>query len=182
MSEPSLAEHLLSESRRVARQYRELAERALAQVDDPGFFAELDDDANSLAVVVKHMGGNLRSRWREFLTTDGEKPDRKRDGEFVVGAEDSRERLMALWQEGWGHFLGTLDALTPADVGRTVTIRSEPHTVFEAVQRALAHAAYHAGQIVQLARHYRRGPWQSLSIPRGASAEFELRMREKHGA
>jgi hypothetical protein len=177
MADIDLATHFLADARRLARQYRGLAERALAQVDEEGFFAELDDDANSLAVLVKHLGGNLRSRWRDFLTTDGEKPDRNRDGEFVLGAEDSRERLMDLWAEGWGHLLGTLDVLAPADVERTVTIRGEPHTVVEAVGRALAHVAYHVGQIVQLSRHHRKGSWQSLSIPRGASEAFTRKMR-----
>ncbi len=177
-----LAEGFLASARQEANRYRQLAERALAQVGDEGFFASLDDDTNSLAVLVKHLGGNLRSRWTDFLTTDGEKPDRNRDSEFEIGPEDRRETLMESWRVGWVALEETLAGLGAEDLTRTVTIRSEPHTVVLAIQRQLAHTSYHVGQIVQLARHFRSGPWQSLSVPRGASVEFNLRMRERFGA
>jgi len=162
----SIANEFLPSTLRTARMYKDLVEKALAQVADEGFFAEIDDDSNSLAVLVKHLAGNLRSRWQDFLTTDGEKPDRHRDGEFVLGPADTRPALMAAWEAGWKEFLGTLFNLAPEDLSRTVTIRQQPHTVIEAIHRGLTHVAYHAGQIIQLARHHRRGEWQSLSIPR----------------
>ncbi|HEX4952521.1 MAG TPA: DUF1572 family protein [Thermoanaerobaculia bacterium] len=176
-----LAESFLTSARQEAGRYRQLAEKALAQVKDEGFFASLDDDGNSLAVQVKHLGGNLRSRWTDFLTTDGEKPDRHRDAEFEIGAADTRVALMALWKVGWDALEHTLATLEPGDLTRSVVIRGEPHTVVLAIHRQLAHTAYHVGQIVQLARHFRAGAWQSLSIPRGASEEFNRRMRERFG-
>jgi Protein of unknown function (DUF1572) len=176
-----LAAHFLADSLKVARHYKQLAEKALAQVEDGEFFTPLDGENNSAAVVVKHLGGNLRSRWRDFLSSDGEKPDRDRDGEFEVGEGASRRELMALWEEGWGHLVGTLSALAPEDVGKSVTIRGEPHTVVEAIHRQLAHTAYHVGQIVVLARHFRGADWQTLSIARGRSAEFNDKMRQRGG-
>lgn len=180
MTPDSVATHYLATARAEVHRYRQLCEKALSQVDDEPFFATLDDDSNSLAVLVKHMAGNLHSRWRDFLTSDGEKPDRDRDSEFVIDGRDSRERLMARWAEGWDHLENTLAALGPDDLLRTVTIRNEPHTVILAIERAVAHLSYHAGQIVQLSRHFRRSEWQSLSVPRGQSEEFNRRMREQH--
>lgn len=149
-----------------------LAEGALDQVDDDAFFQPLDDDANSLAIVVKHMGGNLRSRFTDFLTTDGEKSDRHRDREFERLPGDTRDSLMAAWRRGWGALYGALEPLTASDLERTVTIRAEPHTVVRALQRALGHAAYHVGQIVLLARHQCGPAWRTLSIPRGGSEAY----------
>jgi Protein of unknown function (DUF1572) len=173
-----LAAHVLADSLKLAHRYKELAERALAQMEDAELFTPLDDENNTAAVVVKHLGGNLRSRWRDFLTSDGEKPDRDRDGEFEVAEGASRAELMALWEEGWGHLVGTLAALRPEDLGKSVTIRGEPHTVVEAIHRQLAHTAYHVGQIVVFARHFRGADWQTLSIPRGRSADFNAEIRQ----
>lgn len=182
MSPDSVGIHYLTTARAEVHRYRQLCEKAMAQVEDDKFFSTLDDDSNSLAVLVKHMAGNLHSRWRDFLTTDGEKPDRDRDSEFVIDGRDSRGRLMARWAEGWDHLESTLEALGPDDLLAIVEIRREPHTVLLAIERAVAHLAYHAGQIVQLSRHFRGGDWQSLSVPRGQSEEFNRRMREKHAA
>lgn len=173
---------LLALLRREFRFYKDLADRALAQVDDEAFFAALGDgEANSIALTVKHMGGNLRSRWSDFLTTDGEKPDRDRDGEFELRPGDSREALQALWERGWTTLFDTLESLAPGDLGRTVRIRAEPHSVLRALVRGLPHASYHAGQIVQLARHWRGAGWQTLSVPRGKSEEFNRAAWERWG-
>jgi hypothetical protein len=169
----TLARHLLADSEASFRKQKELAERALAQVDDDAFFRALDAESNSLAVLVQHVAGNLRSRFRDFLTTDGEKPDRHRDGEFELAAGALRAELMARWEAGWAILFETLASLAPADLLHTVTIRGEPHTVVQALDRALAHYAQHAGQIVLLAKHWAGPAWKTLSIPRGRSREFE---------
>ncbi|MFL5560934.1 MAG: DUF1572 family protein [Gemmatimonadaceae bacterium] len=148
------------------------AERAAAQVDDAAFFAPLGAEENSIAIVMKHMSGNLRSRFSDFLTSDGEKPDRNRDGEFEQGAGDSRAAILARWAEGWRILSDTLDALTPSDLTRTVTIRGEPHTVIQALSRQLVHQSQHAGQVVLLAKHAAGARWRTLSIPRGQSTAF----------
>ena len=153
------------------RNYRKLAERAIEQVSDDEFFRAIDDEANSIAVIVKHIAGNLRSRWTDFLTSDGEKPDRNRDTEFeMIG--DTRESLMQFWDGGWNTLFNAIEPLTPDDFQRTVTIRGEPHTVVEAMNRQLTHYAYHIGQIVLLAKHFRSTEWKTLSVPRNRSAEF----------
>ena len=157
----------LEQVAREFRSYRRTAEKALAQVDEGALFRQLDPESNSLAVIARHVGGNLRSRFTDFLTTDGEKPDRRRDGEFE--SPGSRAELMTGWETGWAALEGTLAALTPADLARTVTIRDEPHTVVRALLRALAHVALHVGQIVFLAKHLAGPGWQTLSIPRGQS-------------
>jgi hypothetical protein len=165
----------LKDSIELFRQYKKHGERAMAQVSDEQLFAELDEGGNSIAIIVKHMAGNMRSRWVDFLTTDGEKPDRNRDSEF----EDppaGREALMQLWEECWGHVFGALEALSDADLGRTVTIRGEAHSVMQAVNRQVAHYAMHVGQIVMLAKHFAYDHWQSLSIPRNRSAEFNRKV------
>ena len=154
------------------RRLQDLAERALAQVDDEGFFRVHGEDGNSPAILVKHIAGNLRSRWRDFLTSDGEKPDRHRDTEFELDEADGREALMARWREAWAILHDALGPLDDGDLGRTVTIRGEPHTVLQAVSRQLTHYAYHVGQIVLLARLEAGAAWRSLSVPRGASREF----------
>lgn len=154
------------------RVYKDLGERAIAQVkSDSDLHRQLDPDSNSIAVTVKHVGGNLRSRFRDFLTTDGEKPDRKRDTEFEVEELVTREEILRWWNEGWAIVLGSVEALTPEDLGRTITIRGEKLLVTEALNRSLAHTAYHVGQIVYLARHFASGEWTSLTIPKGRSAE-----------
>jgi uncharacterized damage-inducible protein DinB len=157
------------------RQYKNLAERAIAQVDDEHLTAALDREMNSIAVVVKHMAGNMRSRWTDFLTSDGEKPDRNRDAEFE-DAPCTRAALLAMWEDGWLGVFSAMEALSEEDLERTVTIRGEAHSVMQAINRQVAHYSYHCGQIVFLAKHFRRGDWQSLSVPRGQSSEFHRRV------
>ncbi|HNQ15210.1 MAG TPA: DUF1572 family protein [Pyrinomonadaceae bacterium] len=153
------------------RNYKKLAERAMEQVSDEEFFAQIDAESNSVALVVKHIAGNQRSRWRDFLTSDGEKPDRNRDTEFEIMNED-RASLMDFWESGWATLFGALEELTPDDFSRTVTIRGEPHTIVEAINRQLTHYAYHVGQITFLAKHFRASEWKTLSVPRGRSDAF----------
>ena len=162
----------LEDARAILRYYKKLAEGAMAQATDQELFAVLDQEMNSIAVVVKHMVGNMRSRWTGFLTTDGEKPDRNRDSEFVDPAA-TREALMQAWEEGWRTVWDAIEPLTDADLGHTVTIRGEAHSVIQAINRQLAHYAYHCGQIVMLAKHFRGEQWQSLSMPRNRSAELK---------
>jgi uncharacterized damage-inducible protein DinB len=175
----NLSSHYLEEIRRQLHGYKRLADGALTQISEEEFFRELDPEANSIAIVVKHMAGNMRSRFTDFLTADGEKPDRNRDQEFEVGMAD-RETFLKAWEQGWKAVFDTVDALKPEDVERTVTIRSEPHSVLQALNRALAHLAYHAGQIVYLAKYFRSEKWTTLSVPRGKTDEFNAKMREKH--
>jgi len=148
------------------RRLKRLAEQAIVQVGDEDFLASRGDTDNSLAVIVKHLAGNMRSRWRDFLTSDGEKPDRQRDREFVLAAEDTRQALMSRWESGWELLLGTLEALGDDDFQRIVTIRGEPHTVLQAINRQLTHSAYHVGQIVYVARQTVGESWKSLSVPK----------------
>src|SRR3981081_108294 len=150
----NLSAHYLEEIRRQLHGYKRLADGALAQVAEEKFFHELDAESNSIAIWVKHMAGNMRSRFTDFLTTDGEKPDRNRDQEFEVGTS-GRAAFLKSWEQGWKGGFDTVDALKPEDVERTVTIRSEPHSVLQALNRALAHLAYHVGQIVYLAKYFR---------------------------
>jgi uncharacterized protein DUF1572 len=168
---------------RELRSLKRAAERAIAQVSDEQFFATLDPETNSIAVLVKHIAGNMRSRWTDFLTTDGEKPWRKRDSEFRIEAEDTRAALLARWEEGWKILLGTLESLGPADLERQVTIRTEPYTALGAAQRSFGHYSDHIGQLILLAKHYAGTNWQTLSIPRGKSEEvnamFIAKQREK---
>ena len=163
----------LGDSLALFRYYKKLAERAMEQVTDAQLFAALDQESNSIAIVVKHMAGNMRSRWVDFLTTDGEKPDRNRDSEFVE-PPSTREALLQLWEDGWNHVFRALEPLSDADLGRAVTIRGEAHSVMQAISRQLAHYSYHVGQIVMLAKHFAEDAWQSLSVPRNRSAEFNL--------
>jgi len=159
----------------VFRYYKRLAERAMEQVTDEHLFAVIDEEANSIAVIVKHIAGNMRSRWTGFLTTDGEKPDRIRDSEFVEPPA-TREGLLAMWEEGWSRVFSAIEPLTEADLGRTVTIRGEAHSVMQAINRQLAHYPHHVDQIVLLAKHFACDHWQSLSVPRNKSAEFNRRV------
>lgn len=167
----------LAQARTFFEAVRRRADQALAQVDDARFATRIDPESNSLALIVKHLAGNLRSRWTDFLTTDGEKPDRRRDGEFEVEAGDAREALMRRWEEGWAVLLAALDALTRADLDRDVHIRGEPLSVFDAIERQKEHYAYHVGQIVFLAKHLAGPAWTSLSIPRGQSEHFHAARR-----
>jgi len=153
---------------------KSLAERAMAQVTDEQLLLTLDAEANSIAIIVKHMAGNMRSRWTDFLTSDGEKPDRDRDTEFV-DPPAMRAELLRLWEDGWNRLFAAIDPLTEADLSRTITIRGEAHSVLQAINRQLGHVAYHVGQIVLLAKHFAYDHWQSLSVPRNQSAEFNRR-------
>lgn len=165
----------LEDSLEVFRYYKKLGERAMAQVSDLDLFATLDPEANSIAIIAKHMTGNMRSRWTDFLTTDGEKPNRNRDSEFI-DPPSTREALLADWEDGWSRVFVALEALTDADLTRTVTIRGEAHSVMQAINRQLAHYPHHVGQIVLLAKHLASSRWESLSVPRNRSAEFNTQV------
>ena len=167
----SLAEHYLKDAARVFRGQKKLADGAVAQVSDEEFFRAIDAESNSIAVIMKHMAGNMRSRWTDFLTSDGEKPDRRRDTEFVVEGDD-RKAIEERWEAGWRTVFETLESLKPEDIDRAVLIRGEPHTIVEAVNRQLSHYGQHTGQIVFLAKHLKSSGWKTLSIPRGKSEEF----------
>jgi hypothetical protein len=156
------------------------AERAAAQVDDASyFFQPLDEDGNSIALLMKHMGGSLESSFTDFLETDGEKPTRNRDAEFQREPGDTRETILAKWERGWNALSGTLDALRPGDLLRTVYIRGEPHSVVQALSRHVVHQSMHAGQIIILARHWAGERWETLSIPRGKSEEYTAKMMQR---
>jgi hypothetical protein len=167
----SLAEHYLKDAVRVFRGQKKLADGAAAQVSDEEFFRAIDAESNSIALIMKHMAGNMRSRWTDFLTSDGEKPDRRRDSEFLVEGED-RAAILERWEAGWRTVFDTLESLGPEDIDRPVTIRGEPHTVVEAVNRQLSHYGQHTGQIVFLAKHLKSSEWKTLSIARGKSEDF----------
>jgi uncharacterized protein DUF1572 len=158
--------------------YKKLGERAMAQCPDEGLFLTLDAESNSIGIIVKHMSGNMRSRWTNFLTTDGEKPDRNRDTEFE-DAPKTRAELVAVWDRGWKSVFDALESLTDADMERIVTIRTEPHSVMQAISRQIAHYAYHVGQIIFLAKHLTAqttGKWETLSVARGKSAEINAKV------
>jgi Protein of unknown function (DUF1572) len=165
----------IADSLSLFRYYKKLGEAAMEQVSDQELFAALDEEMNSIAIMVKHMAGNMRSRWTDFLTSDGEKPDRNRDTEFIAPPE-TRKELMELWNEGWNRVFAALEPLSDSDLENKVFIRGEPHSVVQAVNRQLAHYAYHCGQIVFLAKHFRGSNWKSLSVPRNQSAEFNRRV------
>jgi hypothetical protein len=162
------------------RSQRQVAERALEQTSDQDFFDQLGPESNSIATLVKHLAGNHRSRWTDFLTTDGEKPDRHRDTEFEVEGA-SRQTLMAAWDSGWTTLLDTVDGLTPNDLDTVVEVRGQPHKVEVALTRSLVHSAGHVGQLVLLAKHLRGLDWRTLSIPRGGTEAFNRQMRQKLG-
>ena len=155
----------LTDALGVLRQYKSMAERAIAQVSDEELTKTLDPESNSIATIVKHVAGNMRSRWTDFLTTDGEKPDRDRDSEFEQPPA-TRAELLAIWEAGWERVFAAIEPLTDADLARTITIRGEAHSVLQAINRALAHYAAHTGQIILLAKHYKSGEWRTLSMPR----------------
>jgi hypothetical protein len=164
------------------RSIKALGDRALAQLTGEELFQCLDGEANSVALIVKHMAGNMRSRWPDFLSSDGEKPGRGRDSEFVLEPGDTAETLRLRWDEGWQLLFGAIEPLTPDDLDRSVTIRGEPHQVAEAINRQIAHLAYHTGQIVLLAKHIRGKEWRTLTIPKGASQAFNAKMAGKAAA
>jgi uncharacterized damage-inducible protein DinB len=165
----------LEDSLTLFRYYKKLAERAMEQATDEQLFEVLDREANSIAIIVKHMYGNMRSRWMDFLTSDGEKPDRNRDSEFEEPPA-TREALLNLWEQGWNCLFTALEPLSDPDMDRTITIRGEPHSVMQAINRQIGHYSYHCGQIVFLAKHFQHADWKSLTIPRGKSANFNQRV------
>ena len=165
----------LADSLSLFRYYKTLAERAMEQVSDALLFEPLDEDGNSIAIIAKHMAGNMRSRWTDFLTSDGEKPDRDRDSEFT-GAPATRAALMDIWEQGWNCVFHALEPLSDDDLVRRVTIRGEAHSVMQAISRQLAHYASHCGQIIVLAKHFKGADWKTLSIPKAKSAEFNVRV------
>jgi RimJ/RimL family protein N-acetyltransferase len=178
MSE-NLAQHYLENVIAEFRSMKKLGDRAIAQLDDEHFFVTLDAESNSVAILVKHMAGNMRSRWVDFLTSDGEKPDRFRDQEFILDANTKRAEVMEWWEQGWRRVFDAIEALRPEDVMRTVMIRQEPHTVLQAINRQFGHYATHIGQIVFLAKHLKSTEWKTLSVPRGQSEQFNQMMSER---
>ncbi len=173
------AQHYLADAIRTFRDYKKLAEGAFAQISDQDFFKPIDGESNSIAVNMKHMAGNMISRWTDFLTTDGEKPERDRDMEFQMLPGTTRDEMLAYWEKGWKCVFDAVEPLQPEDLMRTVRIRGEDHTVIQAINRQLAHYAYHVGQIVFLAKHFKSSEWQSLSVPRNKSAEFNAYLEKK---
>ena len=176
-----IIENYHSDAVKSFRNYKKMAEKAIAQTSDEEFFTAIDAEANSIAVIVKHIAGNLVSRWTDFLTSDGEKPDRDRDTEFEMIA-DTRQSLMEFWERGWQTLFASIEPLTPEDFSKTVKIRTEPHTIVEALNRQMTHYAYHIGQIVLLAKHFRSSEWQTLSVPRNRSVEFNMILTERQNA
>jgi len=179
MNVQSPTQHYLADAIKTFRDYKTLAERAFAQISDEDFFKTIDEESNSIAVNIKHMAGNMLSRWTDFLTTDGEKPERDRDIEFVMLPGTTRDDMIAYWEKGWQCAFDAVEPLGPDDLIRIVTIRGQDHTVIQAINRQLAHYAYHTGQIVFLAKHFKSSDWQSLSVPRNRSAEFNAHLEEK---
>jgi hypothetical protein len=169
-----IEQHYIEDTVLQLRKLKSLADNAIAQIEGEQLFAVLDPEANSIAVIMKHLAGNMQSRWTDFLTSDGEKQTRDRDGEFMVGPDDTLGNIMSDWDDGWTLVLGAIGSLTPADLEKTVTIRGESHTVVEAINRQVTHYAAHVGQIVLLAKHYAGPRWRSLSIPKGKSREFDV--------
>lgn len=165
----------LEDSLTLLRQYKRLGEGAMAQVTEEQLFAAPDAESNSIAIIVKHIAGNMRSRWTDFLATDGEKPNRNRDTEFE-NPPASRAELLSVWEEGWQRVFSALEPLTEADLSCTVTIRGEPHSVMQAISRQIAHYASHIGQIIFLAKHLQASNWHTLSVPRNRSADFNRRV------
>jgi len=175
----NLAPHYLESVIGEFRYLKKLGDRAMRQLDDEQFFAALDPESNSVAVIVKHLAGNMRSRWMDFLTSDGEKPDRHRDQEFIVDALATRAKVIEWWERGWKYLFDAIEPLQAEDVMRIVTIRREPHTVAQAINRQLGHYATHVGQIVFLAKHLKSTDWKTLSVPRGQSEQFNQKMIER---
>jgi hypothetical protein len=178
----SLAKHYLEDSIKSLRAYKKMAEKAVDQVSEDEFFITLDEEGNSVAVIMKHLAGNMLSRWTDFLISEGEKPDRNRDLEFVIEPKTGRDEVVAYWEQGWQAVFDALEPLRPADLGRKITIRGKEHTVVQAINRQLMHYASHIGQIVFLAKHFRAAEWKSLSIPRNRSQHFNEYLREQDTA
>ncbi len=169
-----IARHYLDDALGEFRKLKRFADKAVAQISDEDWFRQLDPESNSIATVMKHIAGNMRSRWTSFLTTDGEKPDRDRDSEFELVGADTKDRLLERWEAGWRLLFDAINPLTAEDLQKTVTIRGESHTVLQAINRQLTHYAGHIGQIVYLAKHFAGDRWKTLSIPRGKSRQFDV--------
>jgi hypothetical protein len=167
-------QYYLDDTRLQLTKLKGQADKAIAQVDDDKLFALLDPEANSIAIIMKHMAGNMRSRWTDFLTSDGEKPDRNRDGEFIVQSGETRAQILEAWEDGWKRVFASVSSLAAADLEKTIRIRGEAHTVLEAINRQVTHYAAHVGQIVLLAKHFAGAHWKTLSIPRGKSRDFDV--------
>ena len=172
----ALAQSYLSDAIYEFHRLKSLADKSIAQVSADDFFRTPGPESNSVALIVKHLAGNLRSRWTDFLTSDGEKPDRHRDQEFEVGDDETQASILDTWEDGWRLLFNAMESLTPSDLNKTILIRAEPHTVLKSIQRQLTHQAYHIGQIVFLAKHMQSANWQTLSIPRGRSEQFNAEM------
>ena len=179
MSSDAIVQNYFEDAVKALRAYKKLAEKAIAQLNDEEFFVTLDEESNSVAVVMKHMAGNMFSRWTDFLTSDGEKPNRNRDMEFVIEPQTTKDDVIDYWERGWKCVFDALEPLRLEDFEQTVAIRGEEHTIVEAINRQLMHYAYHVGQIVFLAKHFRSAEWKSLSVPRNRSAEFNAMMAKK---
>jgi Protein of unknown function (DUF1572) len=169
-----IEQHFLDDAVRQLRKLKVQADKAVAQTADDHFFSVLDPEANSIALIMKHVAGNMRSRWTDFLTSDGEKPDRDRDREFETSTSDTRASITAQWEDGWARVLNTITFLAPDDLMKTIYVRGEAHSVLEAINRQSSHYAAHVGQIVLLAKHYAGSTWETLSIPRGKSKQFDV--------
>ena len=179
MSSEAIVQNYSEDVLKSFRAYKKLAEKAIAQVSDEEFFVTLDEESNSVAVIMKHMAGNMFSRWTDFLTSDGEKPNRNRDMEFVIEPQTTKDDVIDYWERGWTCVFEALEPLRPEDFEKKVTIRGDEHTIVQAINRQMTHYAYHVGQIVFLAKHFRSAEWKSLSIPRNRSAEFNASMAKK---
>jgi len=179
MSSEAIVQNYFEDAVASLKNYKKLADKAVAQLKDDEFFVTLDEEANSVAVIMKHMAGNMFSRWTDFLTSDGEKPDRNRDMEFVIGANTTKDEVLDYWERGWACVFAAIEPLKLEDFERIVSIRGEPHTIVMAINRQLMHYSYHIGQIVFLAKHFRSTQWNSLSIPRNKSAEFNLKTQSQ---
>lgn len=169
-----IEQHYLEDTLLQLNKLKGQAEKAIAQITDEQFFATLDPESNSIAIIMKHIAGNMRSRWTDFLTSDGEKPDRNRDGEFLIESSEGRSQVLAAWEDGWARLMRALSSLKPDDLSKKVKIRGEEHSVVEAINRQVTHYAAHVGQIVLLAKHYAGPRWQTLSIPRGKSRDVDV--------
>lgn len=179
MTIQSIGQHYLDDALKWFRYYKQLAERTFAQISDEDFFRTIDEESNSIAVNMKHMASNMISRWTDFLTSDGEKPDRNRDMEFVILPGTSKDEMLDYWKRGWQVTFDAIEPLTPDDLMRIIRIRGQDHTVVQAINRQLAHYAYHVGQIVYLAKHFKASDWQSLSVPKNKSAEFNAQFQNR---
>ena len=179
MSSEAIVQNYFEDAVASLKNSKKLADKAIAQLQDDEFFVTLDEEANSVAVIMKHMAGNMFSRWTDFLTSDGEKPDRNRDMEFVIGANTTKDDVLDYWERGWACVFAAIEPLKLEDFEKTVSIRGEPHTIVMAINRQLMHYSYHIGQIVFLAKHFRSTQWNSLSIPRNKSAEFNQKMQSQ---